>query len=130
MVTIGLLRAPVLNKSLTYRTLCAILAFGSTTRATCLVITNPSSILALPNPMGWGEVAQTANAALSFHRVREEAMASGFVGFFHIDSACNPADILSKHWGYAQVWDLVHVLGRAYATKPENHVINTTMAIV
>ena len=41
---------------------------------------------------------------LSFHRVRE-AIASGYVGFHFINGSVNPADILSKHWGHAQVWD-------------------------
>jgi RNA binding exosome subunit len=39
---------------------------------------------------------------LSFHRVRE-AIASGIVGFFYIPGDINPADILSKHWGYSQI---------------------------
>jgi hypothetical protein len=39
---------------------------------------------------------------LSFHHVRE-AMASGIVGYFYIPGDINPADILSKHWGYSQV---------------------------
>ncbi len=40
---------------------------------------------------------------LSFHRVRE-AMASKMLSFTHIFGESNPADILSKHWGYSQVW--------------------------
>jgi hypothetical protein len=40
---------------------------------------------------------------LSFHRVRE-AIASGMVVFGFIPGEINPADILSKHWGYQQVW--------------------------
>ena len=40
---------------------------------------------------------------LSFHRVRE-AIAAGLLVFIHIDGRINPADILSKHWGYQQVW--------------------------
>jgi hypothetical protein len=40
---------------------------------------------------------------LSFHRVHE-AIAAGIVHFHHIPGQCNPADILSKHWGYSQVW--------------------------
>lgn len=44
------------------------------------------------------------HTALSFHRVRE-AIASGVCMFFHIAGASNPADILSKHWGYQQVWE-------------------------
>jgi hypothetical protein len=41
---------------------------------------------------------------LSFNRVRE-AIASGIVGFFYIPGDINPADILSKHWGYSQIRD-------------------------
>ena len=44
--------------------------------------------------------------ALSFHRVRE-AIASKFINFSFIDGQFNPADILSKHWGYQQVWVLL-----------------------
>jgi hypothetical protein len=40
---------------------------------------------------------------LSFHRVRE-AVASGMVNFTFINGEINPADILSKHWGYSQIW--------------------------
>jgi len=39
---------------------------------------------------------------LSFHRVRE-AVASGMIGFYFISGEDNPADILSKHWGYTQI---------------------------
>jgi hypothetical protein len=35
----------------------------------------------------------------SFHRVCE-SIASGIVGFYFIPGDINPADILSKHWGY------------------------------
>jgi hypothetical protein len=41
--------------------------------------------------------------ALSFHRVRE-AVAAKFVAIYHLDGIYNPADILSKHWGYQQIW--------------------------
>jgi hypothetical protein len=44
--------------------------------------------------------------ALSFHRVRE-AIAAKIIDFYHIDSPANPADVLSKHWGYQQVWQLL-----------------------
>ena len=47
--------------------------------------------------------------ALSFHRVRE-AIASKIIGFYHIPGDDNPADILSKHWGYQQVWKLLNPL--------------------
>ena len=46
------------------------------------------------------------HTALSFHRVRE-AIAAGIVRFFHMPGDSNPADILSKHWGYQQVWQLM-----------------------
>jgi hypothetical protein len=41
--------------------------------------------------------------ALSYHAVRE-AIASGMLSFTHIPGPINSADILSKHWGYQQVW--------------------------
>ena len=47
--------------------------------------------------------------ALSFHRVRE-AIASGNYAFIHIPGENNPADILSKHWGYSQVWHMLRAL--------------------
>ena len=37
--------------------------------------------------------------ALSFHRVRE-AIASGVISFRYLSGKDNPADVLSKHWGY------------------------------
>ena len=40
---------------------------------------------------------------LSFHRVRE-AMACGYISFYHIKGENNPADILSKHWAHQAVW--------------------------
>ncbi len=49
------------------------------------------------------------HTALSFHRVRE-AIAAKVVVFVHIPGECNPADILSKHWGYQQVWQLLQPL--------------------
>jgi hypothetical protein len=46
---------------------------------------------------------------LSFHRVRE-SIASGMIGFFFIPGDINPADILSKHWGYSQIWQQLKAL--------------------
>jgi hypothetical protein len=46
---------------------------------------------------------------LSFHRVRE-TIAAGMVGFYFIPGEHNPADILSKHWGYSQVWTQLKAL--------------------
>jgi hypothetical protein len=39
---------------------------------------------------------------LSFHRVRE-AIAAHILGFYFLPGDDNPADILSKHWGYTQI---------------------------
>lgn len=39
---------------------------------------------------------------LSYHRVRE-AIAAGVVRFLYIPGVLNPADILSKNWGYQKV---------------------------
>ena len=46
---------------------------------------------------------------LSFHRVRE-AVASGMIGFYFLTGDLNPADILSKHWGYTQIKDRLRSL--------------------
>jgi hypothetical protein len=40
---------------------------------------------------------------LSFHHVRE-SVASGMIGLYFIPGELYPADILSKHWGYSQIW--------------------------
>jgi hypothetical protein len=40
--------------------------------------------------------------ALAYHKVRE-AVASNMLNFFHIEGTNNPADIMSKIWGYQQV---------------------------
>jgi hypothetical protein len=47
--------------------------------------------------------------ALSFHHVRE-AVASKYVTIFHLPGEYNPADILSKHWAYALVWQTMNAL--------------------
>jgi hypothetical protein len=46
---------------------------------------------------------------LSFHFVRE-AIAAGYVQFTHIAGNINPADILTKHWGYSDVWAILKPL--------------------
>ena len=43
------------------------------------------------------------HTALSYHRVRE-ALAAKIFDFVHIPGTQNPADILTKHWGYQQIW--------------------------
>ena len=46
---------------------------------------------------------------LSFHFVRE-AICKGFVWFTHIPGKENPADIMSKHWGYSDVWPMLRAM--------------------
>jgi hypothetical protein len=46
---------------------------------------------------------------LSFHRF-QEAIASGLLGFYFIPGDSNPTDILSKHWGFAQIWPQLKAL--------------------
>ena len=46
---------------------------------------------------------------LSFHRVRE-AIAAKIIYFIHLPGRTNPADILSKLWGYQSVWPMLKAL--------------------
>ena len=46
--------------------------------------------------------------ALSYHRVRE-AVASKMVRFYHIKGEHNPADVLSKHVGFPEMWRSINV---------------------
>jgi len=48
--------------------------------------------------------------ALSYHRVREAMACKDLIGFYHIPGDKNPADILSKHWGFPQVWPQLKAL--------------------
>jgi histone deacetylase 1/2 len=56
--------------------------------------------------------------ALSFHKVRE-AIAAGILRFEWIPSEENPADILSKHWGYQQVAPMIQALLFMPATRKD-----------
>ena len=47
--------------------------------------------------------APTRSLRFNLKRVRE-AIASDMLDFIHMRSEDNPADILSKHWGYQQIW--------------------------
>jgi hypothetical protein len=47
--------------------------------------------------------------ALAYHRVRE-MIAAKILGYYWIDGKKNPADIVSKHWSYPQVWSLLKPL--------------------
>jgi hypothetical protein len=46
---------------------------------------------------------------LSYHRVRE-MIAYQILGYYSIDGKLNPADIVSKQWGYPQIWHLLKPL--------------------
>ena len=47
--------------------------------------------------------------ALSYHFVRE-AIAAKAIAFHHIPGEINPADILTKHWGYAQIRPILQAI--------------------
>jgi hypothetical protein len=47
--------------------------------------------------------------ALSYHYMRE-GVVSGMVEFHHIPGKINPSDVLSKHWGHAELWPRIKVL--------------------
>ena len=47
--------------------------------------------------------------ALAYHRVRE-MIAANVLGYYWIDGKDNADDIVSKHWGYQQVWKLLKPL--------------------
>jgi hypothetical protein len=47
--------------------------------------------------------------SLAYHYTCE-AIAAGAVDFRHIPGHLNPADILSKHWGYQQVWPILRTV--------------------
>ena len=49
--------------------------------------------------MGIASRLHKRHIILSYHRVRE-AIAAGVLYFIHLPGALNPADILSKAWGY------------------------------
>ncbi len=49
------------------------------------------------------------HTALAFHRVRE-AVASKYIGYYYLPGNLNAADILSKHWGYSDIWQNLQIL--------------------
>jgi hypothetical protein len=42
---------------------------------------------------------------LLYHQVRE-MIAAKILGYYWINGKMNPADIVSKHWAYPQIWHL------------------------
>ena len=68
--------------------------------------------------------------ALCYHRTRE-AIAAGFLVFYHIRGTTNPADVLSKHWDFPSVWPQLKTLmfyafdmedGRPVPSPPSDEV--------
>jgi hypothetical protein len=47
--------------------------------------------------------------ALSYHKVRE-MIATKMLGYYWIDGKEDPADVVSKHWGHQQIWQLLKPL--------------------
>jgi hypothetical protein len=45
----------------------------------------------------------------SYHRGRE-TIAAILLGYYWIDEKANPADILSKHWYYQQIWSRLQLV--------------------
>ena len=52
---------------------------------------------------------QKRHNTLAYHRVRE-AIADKVMALYHIPGGINPADILSKHWGYQQIWPALRAI--------------------
>ena len=67
---------------------------------------NESVVNSSMNPYG---KLHKRHTALSFHRVRE-AVASKIIQFHHIPGENNPADIMSKHWSYSSIWNMLQCL--------------------
>ena len=91
------------NKSLASGTLSYILEFLSDPKATCLVIAVVDSA-SIPT-----STLSKKSTLASYHRVRE-AIAAGYLQFSWKDGKSNPADIVSKHWEFANIWPLLKPL--------------------
>jgi hypothetical protein len=50
------------------------------------------------------------HTALSFHQVRVAIAGNKVLRYYHLAGEYNPADVLSKHWAYANVWKLLQPL--------------------
>ncbi len=69
------------------------------------------------------------HSALSYHRVRE-AIAAKVVRYYHLAGEYNPADVLSKHWAYGNVWKLLQPLlfWQGDTAQIDSHNLKTTIA--
>ena len=61
--------------------------------------------------------------ALAYHKTRE-AVAAGIVRYYHIHGDQNPADIVSKHWKMAAVWDTLKLLMFYDSRKKDKNEVN------
>jgi hypothetical protein len=68
---------------------------------------------------------QKRHQALAYHYTRE-AIASKAVEFCHLPGDLNPADILSKRWGYAQVWPMLRTV-MFWTGNPSNLLLEATL---
>jgi hypothetical protein len=68
-------------------------------------------VLSVRNTLFWSANSHITkrHMALSFHRLRE-CIAAKIFSYLHISSSDNPADILSRHWGYNQVWETLKAI--------------------
>ena len=82
--------------------ICDILEFPSEKRATCLETTD-QLLPALPSPT---PPSPKKHHLASYHRVRE-AIAANYISFHWKDGKSNCTDILSKHWEFATVWNML-----------------------
>ncbi|MCA1807691.1 MAG: Ty1/Copia family ribonuclease HI, partial [Actinobacteria bacterium] len=62
--------------------------------------------------------------ALAYHYTRE-AIASNAVNFRHLPGDLNPADILSKHWGYAAIWQMLRTV-MFWTGNPSSLLVDAT----
>ena len=47
---------------------------------------------------------------MPYHSIVLEAVASKFISFTFLDGKYNPANIMSKHWGYQQIWTMLKLI--------------------
>ena len=102
MVLNSLQAAHVLREMLTYVHYCDTWVFRYVTNQLCLDLSSPVHQRRMQSFI-------QGTTPCRFHRVRE-AIAFRDIGFYHLRSEENPADILSKHWGDMSDWPLLHCL--------------------
>jgi hypothetical protein len=61
--------------------------------------------------------------ALAYHRVRE-MIAAKILAYYWINGKNNPADIVSKHWSYQQIWHLLQPI--LFYSGNTNDLLNST----